>query len=57
MKDLLWVSGEYGEVGFLEDGDVRCYFSLDLEFDGVFVFDEDIGMFVEDDIVIVCRCW
>ena len=57
LKDLSWASGEYGEVGFSEDGDARCYLSPDSELDGVSVLDEDTGMSVEDDIAIARRRW
>ena len=57
LKDLSWASGEYGEVGFSEDGDARCYLSPDSELDDVSVLDEDTGMSVEDDIAIARRHW
>ena len=57
LKDLSWATGEYGEVGFSEDGDARCYLSADPDLDGVSVLDEDTGMSVEDDIAIARRRW
>ena len=57
LKDLSWVSGEWGEVGFWHDGDARCYLSVDPNLDDVSVLDEDTGMSVEDDIAIARRRW
>jgi hypothetical protein len=57
LKDLSWASGEWGEVGFHNDGDARCYLSADPDLDGVSVLDEDNGTSVDDDIAIAHRRW
>lgn len=57
LKDLSWASGEWGEVGFHNDGDARCYLSVDSDLDGVSVLDQDNGTSVEDDIAIARRHW
>ena len=57
LKDLSWVSGEWGEVGFWHEGAERCYLSVDPNLDDVSVLDEDTGMSVEDDIAIARRRW
>ena len=48
LKDLSWVSGDYGEVGFHGYGSVWCYLSENPDLDGACI---------EDEITIARKQW